>query len=75
MPNCKLILRLLPGMDSDAIHKQLEQRCHDAVAGSHTQLTVSTVYPPIPPFESAADGELTTTLAALSGKRPGTVAF
>ncbi|MEC7138784.1 MAG: acetylornithine deacetylase [Pseudomonadota bacterium] len=68
-------LRLLPGMDSDAIHKQLEQRCHDAVAGSHTQLTVSTVYPPIPPFESAADGELTTTLAALSGKAPGTVAF
>jgi acetylornithine deacetylase len=68
-------LRLLPGMDSDAIHKQLEQRCNAAAAGSNTQLTISTVYPPVPPFESSADGELTTTLAQLSGQAPGTVAF
>ena len=68
-------LRLLPGMDSDAIHKQLEQRCKAAAAGSNTQLTISTVYPPVPPFESSADGELTTTLAQLSGQAPGTVAF
>jgi acetylornithine deacetylase len=29
----------------------------------------------VPPFESSADGELTTTLAQLSGQAPGTVAF
>lgn len=68
-------LRLLPGMDSEAIHKQLEQRCHDAALGSNTNVTVSTVYPPVPPFESAADGGLTKTLAQLSGRTPGTVAF
>lgn len=68
-------LRLLPGMDSDAVHRQLEQRCQDAAAGSNTQLTVSTIYPPVPPFESPADGSLTTMLSELSGRSPGTVAF
>lgn len=68
-------LRLLPGMDSEAIHKQLEQRCHDAAVGSNTHVTVSTVYPPVPPFESSAEGALTKSLAQLSGRTPGTVAF
>ena len=68
-------LRLLPGMDSDAVHQQLEQRCHDAAAGSNTQLTVSTLYPPVPPFESPADGNLTKMLSELSDRTPGTVAF
>ena len=68
-------LRLLPGMDSTAVHRQLEHRCQEAAAGSHTQLTVDTTYPPVPPFESPADGDLTLTLAELSGRAPGTVAF
>lgn len=68
-------LRLLPGMDSDAVHQQLEQRCQDAAAGSNTQLTVSTLYPPVPPFESPADGNLTKMLSELSDRTPGTVAF
>ncbi|GIS18729.1 MAG: hypothetical protein CM15mP120_06450 [Pseudomonadota bacterium] len=43
--------------DAIQVCKQLEQRlCHDAVAGSHTQLTVSTAGPLIPPFESAWQG-------------------
>ncbi len=68
-------LRLLPGIDSDAVHQQLEQRCQDAAAGSNTQLTVSTLYPPVPPFESPADGNLTKMLSELSDRTPGTVAF
>ena len=68
-------LRLLPGIDSDAVHQQLEQRCQDAAAGSNTQLIVSTLYPPVPPFESPADGNLTKLLSELSDRTPGTVAF
>ena len=68
-------LRLLPGMDSDAVLQQLEQRCQDAAAGSNTQLIVSTLYPPVPPFESPADGNLTKLLSELSDRTPGTVAF
>ena len=34
-----------------------------------------TAYPPVPPFESSADGDLLVTLSELSGHAPGTVAF
>ena len=68
-------LRLLPGMDTNATIEMLAMRLQQAVANCDIKLDLSTHYPPIPPFESKADGDLVSTLARLSGNAPGTVAF
>ncbi len=68
-------LRLLPGMNSDAIHAELEQRLQRVVADQNVALSLTTAYPPIPPFESSSDCDLVQTLAQFSGQAPGTVAF
>jgi acetylornithine deacetylase len=68
-------LRLLPGMDSEAIHEALERRIKAVVANTGVSLQLHKAYPPIPPFQSNPDGELLGTLSRLSGNQPGTVAF
>jgi acetylornithine deacetylase len=68
-------LRLLPGMDTDAIFAQLNTRIVAAAQLHNIPLTLTPFYPPIPPFETDREGDLVQTLAALSGNQPGTVAF
>ena len=68
-------LRLLPGMDTNATIEMLLYRLQQAIAHCDTKLEVATHYPPVPPFETASDGELVATLAGLSGNAPSTVAF
>ena len=68
-------LRLLPGMDTDAIFEALKLRMHRIARERQMPLTIEPFYPPIPPFETPSDGELVRTLSRLSGNRPGTVAF
>ena len=68
-------LRLLPGMDSDAVVATLEDRLQRAVADCGTSIEFDTFYPPIPPFETDVQGRLVQTLAMESGNAPGTVAF
>tara|TARA_X000000950_G_scaffold287095_1_gene398140 strand:+ start:11679 stop:12842 length:1164 start_codon:yes stop_codon:yes gene_type:complete len=68
-------LRLLPGMNSDSLHDELEALIHQAVAQHDVTLNLHKAYPPILPFASPADGELVTTLGQLSRQEPGTVAF
>lgn len=68
-------LRLLPGMDSDLVHEQLEQRIQQVVSNLGVSLRLDKAYPPIPPFETDPNGALVQTLSNLSGNQPGTVAF
>ena len=68
-------LRVLPGMDSDAVYGELRKIIDKAAARHGTPLEVQPFYPPIPPFETPPDGDLVQLLAAQSGKSPGTVAF
>ncbi len=68
-------LRLLPGMDTDATIAELEARLRETIAQCGTALSLSTHYPPVPPFETALEGDLVQTLATASGNAPGTVAF
>ncbi len=68
-------MRLLPGMDSEETIERLQQRLQQVNAECGTTLTLATHYPPVPPFETNLQGDLVQTLAAHSGKSPGTVAF
>lgn len=68
-------LRLLPGMDTNATIEMLAIQLQQAVANCDIKLELSTHYPPIPPFESSAQGDLAQALAKHSGNAPGTVAF
>ena len=66
-------LRLLLGMDSEAIHEALKRRIAAVVANTGVSLQLPTAYPPIPPFQSGPNGELLDALSGLSGNQP--VAF
>jgi acetylornithine deacetylase len=68
-------LRLLPGMDTHATIEMLSLQLQQAVANCDVKLDLTTHYPPIPPFESDAKGDLVQTLSSLSGNTPSTVAF
>ena len=68
-------LRLLPGMDSAALHDELERRIHKVVEHRGVSLSLKTAYPPIPPFQTDPSGTLVQALSSLSGNPPGTVAF
>ena len=65
-------LRLLPGMDSEAIHEALKRRIAAVVANTGVSLQLPTAYPPIPPFQSGPNGELLDALNGLSGNQPVT---
>ena len=68
-------MRLLPGMDTHATIEMLTMCLQAAVANCDIKLDVATHYPPVPPFETAREGDLEQTLARESGNAPGTVAF
>ncbi len=66
-------LRLLPGMDTAAVVDEVRERAE--AAGEGTPVAVRTMFDPIEPYQTAADGALVRTLEALSGHAAGTVAF
>lgn len=66
-------LRVLPGMDADAIIGEIAERA--AAACGATPVAVKPMNPPVPAFQTPADGALVRTLEALSGRRARTVAF
>ena len=68
-------LRLLPGMNTDAVIEQMHAALQRVISACGTQLAIETHYPPVPPFESDPQGELVQMLAELSANNPGTVAF
>ena len=68
-------LRLLPGMQTDQTIERLQARLQTVNQQCGTALTVTTHYPPVPPFETPLDSDLVQSLAHFSGQTPGTVAF
>jgi acetylornithine deacetylase len=68
-------LRMLPGMDNDAIRSELRTRLERTAAPYHTPLALTEINPPVPAFETPSDSALVRRLERLSGRSAGTVAF
>lgn len=66
-------LRLLPGMDSDAVHEQLCARLKQI--DDAALIDISRPCLPVPPFELPADCPFVHTIANLTGSEPGAAAF
>ena len=68
-------LRLLPGMDSEAVLEQVRKTALAVAERTGTRAQVNAFYPPVPPFEGAPEGALIRTLKDVTGTAPETVAF
>ena len=68
-------LRLLPGMDPDAVLERLRARVEKVAAAAGTPATVACLHPPVPAFETPQDGKLVQLLSGQSGNAPGSVSF
>ena len=68
-------LRLLPGMDSEAVLERLRTRVEAVAAAAGAPATVTPLHPPVPAFETAQEGPLVQLLSGLSGQAPGSVSF
>lgn len=69
-------IRPLPGMALEELHDRLVQRLEPVLARVQgLSLDVRRVFEGVPPFESAADGEIVRCCEALSGCSSGAVAF
>ena len=66
-------LRVLPDMDTAAVVDELRTRVE--TAGGGTPVAVRTMFTPVAPYQTPADGALVRTLEALSGQAARTVAF
>ena len=73
--NLQIDLRLLPGMDTQATIAALEVRLARSAEAHGTEIRMSTVSPPVPPFATPSDGHLVRALERLSANPAGTVAF
>lgn len=76
-PSCELQfdLRLLPGMDPDAVREDLDRRLAGRLAGSGLQLERVSLFDGVPPLETAADARIVQAAEALTGQQAGAVAF
>ncbi len=68
-------LRLLPGMDTDAVLALMRERVIQTASRLGVTATLAPLHPPVPPFDGAQDGGLARLLGQLSGKSPTTVNF
>ena len=66
-------LRLLPGMDTAAVVDDLRE-CVERASGE-TPATVRTLFRPVTPYQTPAQGRLVGALETLSGRPAHTVAF
>jgi acetylornithine deacetylase len=76
--HCELLIdiRPLPGMTLEAVQEILETHLSGALTpDSGLTLEVRSLFPGVPPFETAADAELTQYLEMTTGKKAGAVAF
>ncbi len=68
-------VRLLPGLDFDAVRGELHARVARALEGLELTLSGGPLHPPVPPFETPADAAIVRACEALTGHSAGTVAF
>lgn len=68
-------VRALPGMNNDDIHEALVRRLAPLGEQAGIDLTVTTLHPPVPPFETPATSEIVQVVERLTGTQAGAVAF
>ena len=67
-------LRLLPGMENEDLVDTIQHRLTQTIASYGTKLSITRINE-VPAYQTSENGELAKTLASLSGRSPGTVAF
>ena len=67
-------LRLMPGMEIEALTTTIQHRLVETIASYGTRLSITRLNE-VPAYQTSDDGDLARTLASLSGRAPGTVAF
>ncbi|MEE4360152.1 MAG: acetylornithine deacetylase [Pseudomonadales bacterium] len=68
-------LRVLPGMDSHAIHAELAERLAPIAPRIGVELELVPLHPPVPPFETPASSDIVQAVERLTGVPAGAVAF
>lgn len=68
-------IRPLPGMDLEDLRHQLRQRLRPLAEQTGTNITLTELFPGVPPFEEPADSELVRTVESLTGQAGESVAF
>ena len=68
-------IRLLPGMDVEAIANALSRRIAPVAEQHRVSCLISDLFPPMPAFATAQNSPFVRTCERLSGQAAGTVAF
>jgi acetylornithine deacetylase len=69
-------LRILPGMDPDALRQEMKERLTEVVESyPRMSLEIRRLFEGLPPFETPAEAEIIRVCEALSGQAAGAVAF
>ena len=67
-------VRLLPGMEIEELTTTIQHRLVETIASYGTKLSITRLNE-VPAYQTSGDGDLARTLASLTGRPPGTVAF
>jgi acetylornithine deacetylase len=67
-------VRLMPGMEVEELATTIQHRLVETIASYGTRLSITRINE-VPAYQTSGDGALARTLASLSGRPPGTVAF
>ena len=67
-------VRLMPGMEVEELATTIQHRLVETIASYGTRLSITRINE-VPAYQTSGDGDLARTLASLSGRPPGTVAF
>lgn len=68
-------LRLLPGMDNEAVRQKIQQRLTPIAERSGTDIVLSSLFEGVAPFAEDEHSELVVACEQLTGKRSESVAF
>ncbi len=75
--NCELSidLRMLPGMDLNALKQELRQVVEDAIAGSNLQVEFNSSFDGTPAMQTPSDSEIVKMSEKFTGEKASSVAF
>jgi acetylornithine deacetylase len=68
-------IRVLPGMEVDAVRGELHQRIRAAIDGLELTLSAGPLHEPVPPFETPATAAIVRAAEELTGHAAGAVSF
>ncbi|MCX7809057.1 MAG: M20/M25/M40 family metallo-hydrolase, partial [Deltaproteobacteria bacterium] len=68
-------IRLLPGVELEALREEILRRAKEAVKGMGVELRMASIAPAIPPFENSNTSLLVRAVEKLLGEAAGTASF